>query len=134
MVLPERTNERGALVSYDLLPPATVWEEMEDGERYYFKFEALGRSFRLNVSENGARFLPRGHMVEFHHSQHGTRTGDVSKDCRHFTGSVREWTAEKEGEEDDGWTAISHCGAGLVGVCGCLQHSRSISLANNAKY
>ena len=111
MVLPERTDERGRLISFELLPPLAAGETEE---RHYFKIDALGKTFRLNVSESGVRFISGEHTVEYHSSGGGVRTESGGTNCRHFTGSV----IEGEGEEG-GWTAISYC-SGLVSVVSCM--------------
>ena len=113
LVRPSRTDENGEHVSFDLLPPAG--EGQLSGERIHFRIDALGKRFRLNVSDSGGSFLSGEQMVEYRHSQLGVRTQALSgrDGCRHFTGSVLEETAEGQLVDETGWTAVSYC-RGLV--------------------
>ena len=104
---PSRTDHQGRHASFNLL--SKVHAGIDD--RHYFRVEAFGRRYILNVSET-APFISSDHVLEYHGDE-GVKSVETSlwDNARcHLTG-----TAHEEGHlmEEGGWVAISNC-RGLV--------------------
>ena len=85
-----------------------------DFDRLYFKLEAFGKQYLLNVS-NSIEFISGDHMVEYRGGSDSSRVETSSpglSDCHH-TGTVVE---EGQGELEEGWAAISSCRGMVSGI------------------
>ena len=122
-VFPSRIDYRGRHTSFNLLTKVHSKETDADrrqypldshndnDDRHYFRVEAFGRRYILNVSESES-FVSSDHVLEYHGDE-GVRhvKASLQDNARcHLTGTVHE-----EGQllEEGGWVAISNC-RGLV--------------------
>ena len=102
-------------------------------KRTYFKFEAFGKRYLLNVSSSSHTLLPHSSAAAATHlpvveyvksdgSSSRTKIMNMTKDCFH-TGHVHILSENEEegGREKDGWVSISSC-------LGLVSHIISITL------
>ena len=113
-VFPSRTDHRGRHTSFNLLTKgeADTTQYLLDShnDRHYFRVEAFGRRYILNVSES-TPFISSDHVTEYHGEGVRHVKASLQDNARcHLTG-----TAHEEGQllEEGGWVAISNC-RGLV--------------------
>lgn len=111
-VFPSRIGHHGEHVSFNLLS-SDISDDDEHNTQHYFKLEAFGRHFVLNVSDS-APFISSRHAVEYHRDGQVTRvrTSLPSSTGCHLSGTAHE--VDDAGHEvDKGWVAVSNC-RGLV--------------------
>ena len=115
---PSLVDHDGQHISFHLsshLLPTKREARPDRSQRLYYKVEAFGKSYILNVS-NSAPFVSSDHVIEFHGSSDGNkieRQPPRYPDC-HYTGDL----VEESDETQEGWVAISNC-RGLVRAIGC---------------
>lgn len=110
-VFPSRIDHNGEHASFNLLP-SEISSDDQHNTQQYFKLEAFGRNFLLNVSDSS--FISSHHAVEYHSDGHLTR---VKASLPSSTGCHLSGTAHEVGDDghelDKGWVAVSNC-RGLV--------------------
>ena len=104
LTYPSRVDRNGHHLSFQL---HGTTQSQEDG--LFFKVEAFGETFLLNVTAN-SQFVSDDLLVEYVSENGSTLEQPKETGCFH-SGHV-------SGKRGDGWAAVSNC-QGLVSVC-CL--------------
>ena len=104
LTYPSRVDRNGHHLSFQL---HGTTQSQEDG--LFFKVEAFGETFLLNVTAN-SQFVLDDLLVEYVSENGSTLEQPKETGCFH-SGHV-------SGKRGDGWAAVSNC-QGLVSVC-CL--------------
>lgn len=123
-MFPSRVDHQGKHASFNVLsklPNSGMSESVTDqydtpgpiDDKHYFRLEAFGRSYLLNVS-NSAPFVSTDHVVEYHRNGDVRRVEASSASC-HLTGTAHAVLDGDSHLPEEGWVAISNC-RGLVSI------------------